>query len=75
MIINQNSQPEELKRSNKIWKIINDGINLNLRETNRLIKKYGNNSKNKQNKLYKKYNIKIIIIFKLYRIKKYWCFI
>ena len=45
MIINQNSQPEELKCSNKIWKIINDGINLKLRETNRLILKYGNNSK------------------------------
>jgi len=39
MIINQNQKPEELKRSNKIRKIINDGINLNFSKTNDLISK------------------------------------
>jgi hypothetical protein len=57
MIINQNqiSKPEELKRSNKIRKIINDGINLNFSKTNELIKKYGDNSKQIKKINYTKY--------------------
>jgi hypothetical protein len=55
MIINQNQKPEELKRSNKIRKIINDGINLNFSKTNDLIQKYGNNSKQIKKINYTKY--------------------
>ena len=57
MIINKNqiSKPEELKRSNKIRKIINDGINLNFSKTNDLIQKYGNNSKQIKKINYTKY--------------------
>ena len=55
MIINQNQKPEELKRSNKIRKIINDGINLNFSKTNDLIKKYGDNSKQIKKINYTKY--------------------
>ena len=45
MQINQNSQPKKIRRSNKIRKIIKDGIVLNFRTTNDLIQKYGDNSK------------------------------
>ena len=45
MQINQNSQPEIFRRSNKIRKIIKDGIVLNFSKTNDLIQKYGDNSK------------------------------
>ena len=55
MIINQNQKPEELKRSNKIRKIINDGINLNFSKTNDLIQKNGYNSRQIKKINYTKY--------------------
>ena len=57
MIINQNqnTQPKKIRRSNKIRKIIKDGIVLNFRTTNDLIQKYGDNSKQIKRINYTKY--------------------
>jgi hypothetical protein len=55
MFIIQNQNSKELKSSNKIRKIINDGINLNFSKTNDLIKKYGDNSKQIKKINYTKY--------------------
>ena len=55
MQINQNSQPKKIRRSNKIRKIIKDGIVLNFRTTNDLIQKYGDNSKQIKRINYTKY--------------------
>jgi hypothetical protein len=54
-MIDQNSQPKKIRRSNKIRKIIKDGIVLNFRTTNDLIKKYGDNSKQIKRTNYTKY--------------------
>ena len=54
-MIVQNSQPKKIRRSNKIRKIIKDGIVLNFRTTNDLIKKYGDNSKQIKRTNYTKY--------------------
>ena len=52
---NQNSQPKKIRRSNKIRKIIKDGIVLNFSTTNDLIQKYGDNSKQIKRTNYTKY--------------------
>lgn len=54
-MIVQNSQPKKIRRSNKIRKIIKDGIVLNFRTTNDLIQKYGDNSKQIKRTNYTKY--------------------
>jgi len=54
-MIVQNSQPKKIRRSNKIRKIIKDGIVLNFSKTNDLIKKYGDNSKQIKKINYTKY--------------------
>ena len=54
-MIVQNSQPKKIRRSNKIRKIIKDGIVLNFSKTNDLIQKYGDNSKQIKRTNYTKY--------------------